>query len=42
MSGPAESWNPDILTSQKYPSKRVLTGNLYNEVERKMSGYGRP
>lgn len=34
VSGPAESWNSDVLTSQKYPSKRTLTGNLHNEVER--------
>lgn len=38
ISGRAESWNSDILTPQKYPHKRMLTRNLYNGVERKMSG----
>lgn len=35
VSGPAESWNSDVLTLQKYPHKRMLTGNLYDEVEKK-------
>lgn len=34
VSGPAESWNANVLAPQKNSNKKTLTGSLYNEVEK--------